>query len=75
MKVISMNKIKQIYFFYKEGFENLTIGRTLWKLVIIKLIVILIFLNIFIYDKSIKTEYKNDSERIEFILNNLIKEN
>lgn len=70
-----MNKINNIYLLYKEGFQNLTIGRTLWKLIIIKLIVILLFLNIFVYDKTIKTEYKNDNEKIQFVLKNLIKDN
>ncbi|GGD49783.1 hypothetical protein GCM10012288_24790 [Malaciobacter pacificus] len=70
-----MHKIKNIYLLYKEGFQNLTIGRILWKLIIIKLIVILLFLNTFVYDKTIKTEYKNDNEKIQFVLKNLIKDN
>lgn len=70
-----MDKLKNIYLLYKEGFQNLTIGRTLWKLILIKLVVILLFLNIVVYDKSIKSEYKNDSEKIEFVLKNLIKDN
>lgn len=70
-----MNKIKNIYLMYKDGFMNLTVGKTLWKLIIIKLIVILLFLNIFVYDKSIKTEYKTENEKINFVLQNLIKDN
>jgi len=70
-----MSKLTNIYLLYKEGFQNLKIGRTLWKLIIIKLIVILLFLNIFVYDKTIKTEYKSDNEKIEFVLKNLIKDN
>ncbi|RXK06695.1 DUF4492 domain-containing protein [Halarcobacter bivalviorum] len=70
-----MMNFKKIYLLYQDGFKNLTIGRTLWKLIIIKLIVILLFLNIFVYDKSIKSEYKNENEKIEFVLKNLIKDN
>ena len=70
-----MSKLKNIYLLYKDGFMNLKLGKTLWKLIIIKLVVILVFLNIFIYDKSIKTEYKSDNEKIEFVLKNLIKDN
>ncbi len=70
-----MSKLNNIYSLYKDGFKNLKIGRTLWKLIFIKLIVILLFLNLFVYDKSIKTEYKTDNEKIEFVLKNLIKDN
>lgn len=70
-----MNKLKNIYLLYKEGFLNLKLGRTLWKIIILKLIVILIFLKFFIYDKNIKTEYKTENEKVNFVLGNLIKDN
>ena len=53
-----MSTIKNIYKFYLDGFNNMKLGKTLWKIVIIKLLVILIFLNYFINNKSLKTEYK-----------------
>jgi len=72
-----MNKLKtlnNIFLLYKDGFSNLRVGKTLWKLIIIKLLVILVFLNFFIYDRNLNTEYKTDDKKIEFILNNLIKD-
>ena len=69
-----MKTLHNIFLFYKDGFSNLVVGKTLWKLIIIKLIVILVFLKFFIYDKNINTEYKTDDKKIEFILNNLIKD-
>ena len=69
-----MKKLINIYTLYKEGFTNLTIGRTLWKIIFIKLIIILVFLNFFIYDKNLKTEYITEEKKIDFVLQNLIKE-
>ena len=69
-----MNALHNIFLFYKDGFSNLVVGKVLWKLVLIKLIVILVFLRFFIYDKSINSEYQTDDKKIEFILNNLIKD-
>jgi len=63
--------LKGIYNFYLDGFKNMTIGKTLWKIIFIKLAVILIFLNFFIYDKSIKTEFKTDEEKSQFVYENL----
>ncbi|MEA3315726.1 MAG: DUF4492 domain-containing protein [Campylobacterota bacterium] len=66
-----MISIKYIYNIYYEGFKNMTIGKTLWKIIFIKLAVILIFLNYFIHDKSIKTEYKTYDEKVNFVYENL----
>ena len=70
-----MLNIKNIYSFYINGFKNMTIGKTLWKLILIKLLVIFIFLNYFIHDKSLKTEYKTYDEKVDFVYKNLTKEN
>lgn len=67
--------IKNIYYFYLNGFKNMSVGKTLWKIILIKLLVILIFLNYFIHDKSINTEYKTYDEKVDFVYKNLIKEN
>ncbi|BAK73316.1 conserved hypothetical protein [Arcobacter sp. L] len=53
----------------------MTIGKTLWKIIIIKLFVILIFLNYFIHDKSLNTEYKTYDEKVDFVYKNLTKKN
>ena len=67
--------IKNIYFFYLNGFKNMTVGKTLWKLILIKLLVIFIFLNYFVHDKSLKTEYKTYDKKVDFVYKNLTKEN
>lgn len=68
-----MNIIRNIYYFYINGFKNMTLGKTLWKIIIIKLIVILIFLKFFIHYKSFKTEYKTYEEKVDFVYKNLTK--
>ena len=68
-----MNIIRNIYYFYINGFKNMTLGKTLWKIIIIKLIVILIFLKFFVHDKSFKIEYKTYEEKVDFVYKNLTK--
>jgi hypothetical protein len=67
-----MINIKNIYLMYYEGFKNMTVGKTLWKLIFIKLAVILIFLKYFVHDTNFKSEYKTEKEKIEFVQSNLI---
>jgi hypothetical protein len=68
-----MININKIYYFYLDGFKNMRIGKTLWKIILIKLIVIFIFLNYFIHDKSINTEYKTFESKSEYVYRNLIQ--
>lgn len=74
LKGTVMISIKKIYYFYFSGFKRMTLGKTLWKVVFIKLAVIFLLLNYFIHDKSFTTEYKTENEKINFVYENLIGE-
>lgn len=69
-----MNSLIKIFNLYKDGFMNLTIGKTLWKLIFIKLLIILVFLKYFIYDTNFKSKYKTTEEKINFVHKNLIRD-
>ena len=70
-KGLKLVNMRNIFEFYIDGFRNMKVGKTLWKIIIIKLAVILLFLNIFIHDKSIKSEYKTDEAKSNFVYENL----
>jgi hypothetical protein len=63
--------IKAIYFFYRDGFKNMTVGKTLWKIIFIKLVVILLFLKYVIHNTNFKTEYQTEDAKINFVYENL----
>ena len=65
--------IKNIALFYKDGFANMRLGRTLWVVILIKLFVLFALLKTFIYDKSIR-DLKSYEEKSQFVLKNLTKE-
>lgn len=64
----------RIFYFYKEGFKNLTLGKTLWKIIFIKLFIMLIVLKLFVFDVNFNSIFKNDNEKSNFVIENLIKE-
>ena len=68
-----MNIIKKTYLFYFEGFQNMTVGKTLWKIIALKLLVILVFLKLFVHDKTFKSEYVSSEAKSDFVSTNLIK--
>jgi hypothetical protein len=48
------------------------VGKTLWKLIALKLVVIFVLLHCFIHDKSLNSEYKTNDEKSNFVYKNLI---
>jgi hypothetical protein len=66
-----MKTLRNLFYFYIDGFKNMKLGKTLWKIIAIKLLLIFLLLNYFVYDKSMKTEYKTPEEKAQFVYENL----
>ncbi len=66
--------ISQIFNFYKEGFKNLTLGKTLWKIIFIKLFVMFVILKLFVFVVNFNSIFKSDKEKSTFVLKNLTLE-
>ena len=62
--------LKQICHFYVDGFRSMVLGRTLWKIVLIKLAVLLILAN-FILPNYLNRNFATDQQRAEHVLDNL----
>lgn len=68
-----MNLVKRIWELYYDGFRSMTIGRTLWAIIIIKLLVIFVVLKLFFFPNYIKEHaYNNEAE---FVANELLHNN
>ncbi|EGJ3601237.1 DUF4492 domain-containing protein [Campylobacter jejuni] len=66
--------MSQIFNFYKEGFKNLTLGKTLWKIIFIKLFVMFVILKLFVFGVNFNSIFKSDKEKSTFVLKNLTLE-
>ncbi|EAL6626293.1 DUF4492 domain-containing protein [Campylobacter jejuni] len=66
--------MSQIFNFYKEGFKNLILGKTLWKIIFIKLFVMFVILKLFVFDVNFNSIFKSDKEKSTFVLKNLTLE-
>lgn len=66
--------IFQIFNFYKEGFKNLTLRKTLWKIVLIKFFILFVVLKFFVFDVNFNSIFKSDKEKSTFIIKNLTLE-
>ena len=61
------NIFSRIARFYVDGFRQMTIGRTLWAIIIIKLVVIFAVLKLFFFPDLLGTRYDNDADRADAV--------
>lgn len=61
----------RIFRFYYEGFKNMTVGKRLWLIILIKLFVFFIILRLFFFPDFLKTRFESDQERGEYVLDQL----
>ena len=65
--------LKNIFQFYSQGFRGMTIGKKLWLIIIIKLILMFLVLKIFFFPDFLKTHFKTDAERSNYVIEQLTK--
>ena len=63
---------RNIYNFYKEGFQNMTLGRTLWAIVLIKLFVMFDILKVFFFPDFLNSKFEKEEDRANYVKSELI---
>ena len=64
------NFIKSIYLFYADGFKSMTIGKTLWMIILIKLFVMFLILKLFFF-RSELAAYKTPEQKSRHVIEQL----
>ncbi|RLD88990.1 MAG: DUF4492 domain-containing protein [Bacteroidetes bacterium] len=59
---------KKVFLFYYEGFKSMTVGRKLWLIIIVKLFIMFAILKLFFFPDFLKTNFKSDSERGDYVI-------
>lgn len=65
------NFLRNTYALYADGFRSMTVGRSLWALIIIKLVVLFAILKVFFFPDILASGYDNDDERASAVRRNL----
>lgn len=56
---------------YIGGFREMTVGRKLWVLIIIKLAIIFLVFRLFFFPDTLKEDYDNDNDRARAVRSSL----
>lgn len=60
--------IGKAFRFYYEGFRNMTWGRKLWRIILIKLFIMFAVLRLFFFPDLLKRDFDSDEERANHVL-------
>ena len=63
-----MNFLIRIFRFYYEGFRSMTVGKTLWLIILIKLLILFAFFWLFLFPDFLGQRFKSDEEKSEYVI-------
>ena len=67
------NIFYKILNFYVEGFRNMTVGKTLWLIIFIKLFILFAVLRLIFFPDFLKKNFSSDDERSDYVIEQLTK--
>lgn len=68
---VKRNLFHRIFSFYYEGFKSMTVGRTLWAIILIKLFIMFAILKLFFFPDFLNTRFDSDEERGDYVIEQL----
>ncbi|MDE7468360.1 MAG: DUF4492 domain-containing protein [Muribaculaceae bacterium] len=63
----------RVFEFYRQGFASMTVGRTLWLVIAIKVAIIFLVLKLWLFPNYLNANYDTDAERSGAVRSSLIK--
>lgn len=52
---------------FRDGFKSMTLGKTLWALVIVKLIIMFLILKPFFFPNFLNSKFDDDKEKADYV--------
>ncbi|HHT04214.1 MAG TPA: DUF4492 domain-containing protein [Bacteroidales bacterium] len=68
-----MNVFKKVFRFYYEGFRSMTLGKTLWAIILIKLFIMFAILKIFFFPNFLSSKADDAKGKSEYIVTEMEK--
>ncbi|PID76202.1 MAG: DUF4492 domain-containing protein [Desulfobacterales bacterium] len=62
---------QRVFTFYRDGFRRMTVGRTLWKIIFIKIFIMFAVLKLFFFPDYLQTNFETDEQRADHVINQL----
>lgn len=69
------NILFRIFRFYAEGFQKMTVGKTLWTIILIKLFILFAVLKLFLFPDFLSSKGGTDDKKADYVRNEIIRRN
>ena len=64
---------RRIWSFYYDGFRSMTVGKTLWIIILLKIFIFFIVMKLLFFPNILKSDFNTDEERAEHVRNELLR--
>jgi uncharacterized membrane protein len=65
--------LNKLFLFYHEGFRSMTVGKTLWIIIFIKLFIMFVVLRIFFFPNFLNSHYTDEASKANHVRQQLIE--
>lgn len=59
--------VKKLFGFYRDGFRNMRVGKSLWTIIAIKFILFFVIMKLLFFPNLLKENFQTDTERSQFV--------
>ena len=70
--MVTNSFLRKVFDLYYDGFRQMTLGRTLWAVILIKLFIIFVVLKLFFFPNFIK-EHADKGQEADFVAGQVLK--
>ncbi|MBR1881638.1 MAG: DUF4492 domain-containing protein [Muribaculaceae bacterium] len=58
---------QKVLYFYVDGFKSMTVGRTLWAIIILKIIIFFLIVKLAFFPDFLNSVAGNDEEKADYV--------
>lgn len=69
------NILQSVVQFYATGFREMTVGKTLWSIIIVKLIIMFAILKVFLFPDFLSSKSDTDHGKASYVRQELTRRN
>lgn len=69
------NILQSVVQFYATGFREMTVGKTLWSIIIVKLIIMFAILKVFLFPDFLSSKSDKDDGKASYVRQELTRRN
>jgi hypothetical protein len=66
-------QIKKVFQFYHNGFKEMTYGKKLWFIILLKLFVMFFIFKLFFFQNFLNSKFNTDAEKGDYVIEQLTK--